>query len=67
MARETSKVLRNQVMYSVYVRQYSQEGTFRKVQEDLPRIKSLGVDIIWFLPIHPTGEKSRKGLLSTLR
>lgn len=65
MARETSKQLRNQVMYSVYVRQYSHEGTFRKVQEDLPRIKGLGVDIIWLLPIHPTGKKCRKGTLGS--
>ena len=46
MARETTKDLRNQVMYSVFVRQYSSEGTFRAVQEDLPRIKALGTDVI---------------------
>lgn len=65
MAFDTNKNLRNQVMYSVYVRQYSKEGTFLKVQEDLDRICALGVDIIWLLPIHPTGEKSRIGTLGS--
>ncbi len=65
MARDTNKALRNQVMYSVFVRQYSKEGTFRKVQEDLPRIKALGVDIIWLMPIHPIGMKNRKGALGS--
>ena len=65
MARETKKDFRNQVMYSVFVRQYSREGTFRKVQEDLPRIRALGTDIIWLLPIHPIGEKNRKGTLGS--
>ena len=34
MAWDTSKALRQQVMYCVYVRQYSKEGTFEKVRED---------------------------------
>lgn len=65
MARDTQKTLRNQVMYSVYVRQYSKEGTFKKVQEDLPRIQALGVDIIWLMPIHPIGIQKRKGSLGS--
>ena len=52
MAWDTSKALRQQVMYCVYVRQYSKEGTFEKVREDLTRIRDLGVDILWLLPIH---------------
>ena len=65
MAVQTSKRLRNQVMYSVYVRQFSPEGTFVKVKEALPRIRALGVDIVWLLPIHPVGEKARKGTLGS--
>ena len=49
MAADTSKALRQQVMYCVYVRQYSKEGTFEKVREDLTRIRDLGVDILWLL------------------
>lgn len=65
MAIQTSTALRNQVMYSVYVRQFSAEGTFKQVQEALPRIRALGVDIVWLLPIHPVGEVARKGKLGS--
>ncbi len=52
---------KNAVMYEVNVRQYSEEGTFKAVTKDLPRIKSLGVDVLWIMPIHPIGVKNRKG------
>ena len=61
MAENTSKSLRNQVMYQIFVRNFSKEGTFKAVIPDLARIKALGVDIVWFGPIHPIGEKARKG------
>ena len=61
MARNTPKEYRNQVIYSVFVRNHSQEGTFEAVRRDLERIKALGVDIIWFMPIHPIGVTARKG------
>jgi len=35
------------------------------VEEDLDRIKALGTDIIWLLPIYPIGKKSRKGSLGS--
>lgn len=65
MAFDTDKTLRNQVMYSVFVRNYSEEGTFDGVRKDLQRIKDLGVDIIWLMPVHPLGEKARKGVLGS--
>ncbi len=65
MASNTNTALRNQVMYSVYVRQFSPEGTFAQVQAALPRIRALGVDILWLLPIHPVGEAARKGTLGS--
>ena len=61
MAGDTDISLRNKVIYSIFVRNYSQEGTFRAVENDLDRIKELGVDIIWLMPIHPIGKKKRKG------
>ena len=63
MAKNTDISLRNQVIYSVYVRNHTQEGTFRAVISDLDRIRALGTDIIWFLPIHPIGIKGKKGTL----
>ena len=63
MALDTSLDLRNQLIYSVYVRNHTEEGTFKKLQEDLDRIKALGTDIIWLMPIHPIGVKGKKGSL----
>lgn len=65
MALNTQKSLRNQLLYCVYVRNYSDAGTFAAVQADLSRIRALGTDIIWLMPIHPTGEKNRKGSLGS--
>lgn len=62
MAKSTRKTLRNKIIYSVYVRNHSRNGKFQDIKMDLPRIKGLGTDIIWFLPIHPIGEKNKKGL-----
>lgn len=65
MAKNTDKSYRNQIIYSVYVRNYSPEGTFEGVRRDLDRIRELGTDIIWLMPIHPVGEKARKGTLGS--
>ena len=63
MAKDTDIRLQKQVIYSIYVRNHTPEGTFRAVIPDLDRIRGLGVDIIWFLPIHPIGVKGKKGSL----
>lgn len=65
MASHTDTRLRQQVIYSVFVRNYSKEGTFARLEQDLARIKALGTDIIWLMPIHPIGEVSRKGKLGS--
>src|SRR5699024_4465555 len=62
MATQTDASLRNKVVYSIYIRNHTEEGTFEAVIPDLPRIKGLGVDIIWLMPIHPIGEEMRKGI-----
>ncbi|MFP4605470.1 MAG: alpha-amylase family glycosyl hydrolase [Bacteroidales bacterium] len=56
---------KNAVIYEVNVRQYTEEGTFEAFREHLPRLKELGVDILWFMPIHPIGEKNKKGELGS--
>ena len=63
MAVNTDIQLQRQVIYSIYVRNHTPEGTFRAVIPDLDRIKALGTDIIWFMPIHPIGEEGKKGSL----
>lgn len=51
------------VLYQIFPRVFSEEGTFQAVIKKLPYIKSLGVDIIWLMPIFPIGEKGRKGTI----
>ena len=53
------------VMYEVNVRQFTPEGTFNAFASHLPRLKELGVEILWLMPIHPIGEKNRKGSLGS--
>lgn len=53
------------VVYEMNVRQYTPEGTFAAAQAQLPRLKELGVDVIWLMPIYPIGEKERKGTLGS--
>lgn len=53
------------VIYEVNVRQHSAAGTLEAVTLDLPRLKALGVDILWLMPIHPIGKVNRKGRLGS--
>lgn len=65
MAKDTNKDLRNKVIYQIFVRNFSEEGTFIEVQNQLDKIRELGTDIIWLMPIHPIGKKNRKGTLGS--
>ena len=56
---------RDAVIYQINTRQFTEEGTFRAAQEELPRLKELGVDILWLMPIHPIGAENRKGTLGS--
>ncbi|MCW8810306.1 MAG: alpha-amylase family glycosyl hydrolase [Ignavibacteriaceae bacterium] len=55
----------NKAIYEVNVRQYSKEGTFKAFEKHLPKLKQLGADILWFMPINPIGIKNRKGTLGS--
>jgi len=63
MAVDTPTDFRNLVIYQVYVRNHSPEGTFAEVEADLQRIRSMGVDVVYFMPIHPIGQVKKKGRL----
>ncbi|MCL9982796.1 MAG: alpha-amylase family glycosyl hydrolase [Erythrobacter sp.] len=56
---------RDAVLYQLNTRQFTQEGTFAAAQKQLPRLASMGVDIIWLMPIHPIGELNRKGSMGS--
>ncbi|MBN1340220.1 MAG: alpha-glucosidase C-terminal domain-containing protein [Bacteroidales bacterium] len=55
----------NSTIYEVNIRQFTPEGTFDAFRKHLPRLKSLGVEILWLMPIHPIGEINRKGTLGS--
>jgi hypothetical protein len=65
MAIDTPSSFRNLVIYEIYVRNHGANGTFLDVERDLPRLHSLGVDVIWLMPIHPIGILNRKGSLGS--
>jgi glycosidase len=47
-------------IYEVNLRQFSREGTFKEFEKALPRLKDMGVEILWFMPITPIGLEGRK-------
>lgn len=54
----------NKVIYEVNVRNYSKDG-FKGVTKDLVRLKNLGIDILWLMPINPIGKEKRNGSLGS--
>lgn len=56
---------RDAVIYEVNVRQFTDAGTIKAFADQLPRLKELGVDILWFMPVYPISEKNRKGKLGS--
>lgn len=65
MAKDTPASYNSLVIYEVYVRNHGPHGTFADVSADLDRIKALGVDVVWLMPIHPIGVKAHKGGLGS--
>ncbi len=53
------------VLYQINTRQFTPEGTFAAAERQLPRLKALGVGIIWLMPVHPIGMQNRKGTLGS--
>lgn len=52
-------------IYEVNVRQYTPEGTFNAFAKHLDRLKEMGVETIWFMPINPISKLDRKGSLGS--
>src|SRR5208283_5964368 len=53
------------VVYEIFPRNFTQEGNFNAITARLDELKDLGVDILWLMPIHPLGEKLKKGSLGS--
>ncbi len=56
---------KNATIYEVNIRQYTKEGTLKAFEKHLPRLKALGIDILWLMPINPISEKNRKGSMGS--
>lgn len=52
-------------IYEVNVRQYTPEGTLNAFAAHLPRLRSMGIEIIWFMPLTPISQLNRKGKLGS--
>lgn len=64
-ARESDIWVKEAIIYSVYLRSFSKEGTFKALEKRIPELKELGVTVIWLLPVHPIGKLKRKGSLGS--
>lgn len=52
-------------IYEVNVRQYTLEGTLEAFAKSLPRLKEMGVKILWMMPMTPISNKDRQGTLGS--
>lgn len=52
-------------IYEVNIRQYTPEGTFKAFSASLPRLKEMGVQTLWFMPVNPISKADRKGALGS--
>lgn len=60
-ARSSPDWLRDGTIYEIFPRDFSPAGNLAGVTAKLDQLHQLGVDILWLMPIHPIGEKFRKG------
>ena len=52
-------------IYEVNVRQYTKEGTFNAFTRELPRLREMGVEVLWFMPVTPISQKNKKGVMGS--
>ncbi len=64
-ARKSPDWLRSAVVYEIYPRNFSHAGDFNAITSRLDELKDLGVDILWLMPIHPIGQKLKKGSIGS--
>src|ERR1041385_8873126 len=64
-SRKSPDWLRRSVVYEIFPRNFSNEGTFNAITERLDDLKDLGVNILWLMPIHPIGQKMKKGSIGS--
>jgi cyclomaltodextrinase len=64
-ARSSRDWVRDGIVYEIYPRQFSPQGNFNGITARLDDLKSLGVNILWLMPIHPIGQEKKKGTIGS--
>lgn len=64
-ALKSADWVKDAVIYEVYLRSFSKEGTFAGLEKRVAELKTLGVTVLWLMPVHPVGTKNRKGSLGS--
>lgn len=64
-ARSSQDWIRDAVIYQIWERAYSEKGDFNSITADLDRLKTLGVDVLWLMPVHPIGQVKKKGTIGS--
>ncbi|HXG91954.1 MAG TPA: alpha-amylase family glycosyl hydrolase [Blastocatellia bacterium] len=64
-ARQSPAWVRDGIVYEIYPRAFSQEGNFKAITARVDDLKSLGVTILWLMPIHPIGQEKKKGSIGS--
>ncbi len=64
-ARESPAWVQDAIIYQIFPRNFSPEGNFNAITAQLDRLKELGVNILWLMPIHPIGQEKKKGAVGS--
>ena len=62
---KTVEWMKDKTIYEVNLRQYTEAGSFKAFEAHIPRLKEMGVEVLWFMPVTPISEKGRKGSLGS--
>ncbi|HRO44712.1 alpha-amylase family glycosyl hydrolase [Agriterribacter sp.] len=52
-------------VYEINLRQYTKEGTFNAFAGELPRLRKMGVETLWFMPVTPIAKEKMKGTMGS--
>lgn len=64
-ARRSKDWVKDAVIYQIWERAYSQKGDFNSITSDLDRLRKLGVDVLWLMPVNPIGQAKKKGSIGS--
>ena len=62
---KTAGWIANTNIYEVNIRQYTPEGTFNAFISELPRLKDMGIETLWLMPVTPIAQMNKKGRLGS--